>query len=406
MNWKLIRIIDSLAGIPLIRLISLFVRPRRSGTLRSADGSPQKILLVKFWGIGNIFMMIPSIRALQDTFPKAEFDFLTLENNRDALTTLKLFNRITTIDTSSVLKFFGSWKAAVNDLTAARYDIAIDFDQFARFSALITFQAGAHRSIGFSTIGQHRHHLYSSTVEYDDHMHITRSFYSLVAAAGVRHPFSVEIRLDNMDTLRSIGMRLLQDHGISRNKLIAVMHIGTSHNFKERRWSPAQYAALADLLAERFGMLIVMTGLPDETILIAEAKQHLKHARQVLDLGGRLSFSDYFALMSVADLVISADTATVHIASAVNTPAVGFYGPNTPHLYGPWRANGLALYSGFDCSPCITNFNGKIHTCRHPEGRGACMNAITVERAFKEIEDHYLRARAPWLLQKLKESPV
>lgn len=404
MNWKLIRIIDFCLGIPLIRLISLLLPAKRSGTPRPAEIPPKKILLVKFWGIGNIFMLLPSIQALYDTFPEAEIDLLTLGHNRDAVTSLGIFNRIIAIDTESVFTFFSSWKTAVDNLSTAGYDLAVDFDQFSRFSSLITFQAGAHNSIGFSTQGQHRHHLYSCTVEYDDHVHITRSFYSLAAAAGVKHPFSVEIDLDNRDTLRSNGMQLLQDHGISRKALITVMHIGTSHNFKERRWSPSQYAALADLLAERFGMLIVMTGLPDETILIAEAKEHLKHAGQVLDLGGQLSFSDYYALISVADLVVSADTATIHIASAVNTPAVGFYGPNTPHLYGPWRANGLSLYAGFDCSPCITNFNGKIHTCRHPAGRGACMTAITVEMAFTSIENRYLLPEAPWRLNKLKET--
>ena len=405
MNWKLIRIIDSFLGIPLIRLISAFLPARNKTASRPAETSPKKILLVKFWGIGNLFMLLPSIQALHESFPGAEIDFLTLENNREALNTIGALNRITAIDTGSAFKFLRSWKAALATLAATGYDLAIDFEQFAHFSALITFQARVPKTIGFATRGQHRHHLYSCAVEYDNHIHITRSFYSLAAAAGVKCPFSAEVHLGSLNALQSKGTGLLLAHGINRKEPLVVMHIGTSDNFKERRWPPLHYAALIDLLAGRYGMRVVMTGLPDEAFLIAETRKHLKNTGRAIDLGGQLSFTDYCALITVADLVISADTATIHIASAVNIPVVGLYGPNSPHLYGPWGKNGLALYAGFDCSPCITNFNSKINTCRHPDGRGACMNAISPETAFKAIEEHYLLHGAPWLLEKLKESP-
>lgn len=403
MNWKLIRLIDSFLGIPLIFVISVLRPGWNRTTRRPSDFPPKKILLVKFWGIGNVFMLLPSIQALHKTFPEAEIDFLTLESNREALKALGVVNRITAIDTGSVFSFFYSWRAAARSLSSSGYDLVIDFEQFARFSALMVFQSGATESIGFATRGQHRHSLFTRSMEYDNHVHITRSFYSLAEVAGVTLPFSGIVHLENLETLRSNGGRLLRSHNIDVKEIIVVMHIGTSDNFKERRWPPPYYAALADLLAGGYGVRIVMTGLPDETFLISETGQHLKHPGRVIDLGGQLSFHEYFALITVADLAISADTAAVHMASAVNTPVVGLYGPNTPDLYGPWGANSLALYAGFECSPCITNFNSKINTCRHPDGRGACMSAISVETAFKSIEDHFLLSKAPWLLNKLKE---
>src|SRR5512140_2582439 len=102
MNWKLIRIIDSVLGIPLIRLLSIILPARINGMPRPSAPPPKKVLLVKFWGIGNMFMLLPSMRAIQDTFPDAEIDFLTLENNREALNTLGVVSRITTIDTRNV----------------------------------------------------------------------------------------------------------------------------------------------------------------------------------------------------------------------------------------------------------------------------------------------------------------
>jgi heptosyltransferase-3 len=395
MNWKLIRIIDSVLGILIIRLFSILFSVQLSRASRKIDLLPKRILLIKFWGIGNIFMMLPSVEALQHTYPGVEIDVLTLKNNREAVHTLDLFKQVTTIDTSSIGNFIHSWKHSLETLTANRYDLAIDFDQFSRFSALMVFLSGAARSIGFSTKGQHRHHLYTRTVEYDDHIHITRSFYALVTAAGVTTPFSSEVQLPSFETLQSKGMNLLDTYGFNRDEPLVVMHIGTSENSRERRWPPPNYAALADLLTSRHGMQIAMTGLPDEAFLIAETQQHLKHTEKIVDLGGKLIFTEFCALITVADLVISADTATIHIASAIRVPVVGLYGPNSPHLYGPWGTTCLALYAGFDCSPCITNFNGKINTCRHPNGRGACMAALTVDNVYAAIDKTYLCLDAP-----------
>lgn len=404
MNWKLVRIIDSLLGIPLIRLISLFlsVGNRRPG--QTASVSPKKLLLIKFWGIGNIFMLLPSIRALRETFPEASIDFLTLESNREALSSLGVVDNITTIDTGSIYNFFSTWRAAAGTLAAVRYDLAIDFEQFARFAALVAFQSGAHRTIGFKTYGQHRHHLFTDPVPYNDSAHIVRSFYALTEQAGVQEPFTPFSTLPSVKVLKTRGRSILSNHGIPSSSPLVILHVGTSRNFRERRWPPQRYAELAELLADRYGFRIILTGLPEEAHLTRRTLLQMKSAGMMAyDLGGQLSFSDYFALITVADLVISADTSAIHMASAVNTPVVGLYGPNTPRLYGPWGENGLSLYADFACSPCITNYNAKDNICRHADGRGACMKALSVDAAFKAIEEHYLLREAPWRLNKLKE---
>ena len=385
MNWKLIRLIDRFIGIPLVWISRLFVATKR----RHVGMPPKRILLIKFWGIGNLFMLLPSIQALRETWPDAVIDFLTLENNRDAMAMTGSIDNIYSINTSSPLTLLKSWWHSVTLLNKNRYDLVIDFEQFARFSALVTFQIGTGQTIGFSTRGQHRHTLYTDPVEYDNYIHITQSFYHLVEQAGIRRPFTPEVKLGRAETIRHNGIELLTKHKIPAEATIVVMHIGTSDNFCERRWQPERYGKLSDLLSQNYGIHLVLTGLPDEMYLIKETLSNTKHKQSVTNLGGKLSFKDYFELIAVADLVISADTAAVHIASALNIPVIGLYGPNSPHLYGPWGNNGLALYASFDCSPCITNFNSKINICRHPAGRGACMMALTVTDVFSALRTNY-----------------
>lgn len=401
MNWKLIRILDASIGILILWYLRCLSRSRPHKKCRQVDTTDRRMLLIKFWGIGNLVMLLPTIKALRATWPDTAIDFLTLESNREALTMTEAVNNIVTIDTNSLVNFMQSWGSSIDILRQNRYDLVIDFEQFARFSALVTYQIGALRSIGFQTHRQHRHHLYSNVVVYDNDIHITRSFYALAEKAGVTIPFSAELQLNSLKMLQERGRLFLANINIAPETAVVIMHIGTSDNFRERRWIPQRYAALAELLTEKYNMKVVMTGLPNEVHLISAVKQQLKSAALVTDLGGQLPFEDYFAIIAGADLVISADTAAVHLASAMNIPVVGLYGPNSPHLYGPWGKNGLAIYAGFNCSPCITNFNSKINTCRHPSGRGACMQALSVNDVFSQIEKTYLAPEAPYRLAGL-----
>lgn len=401
MNWKFIRIIDTCIGIPLL-LANSFTRRLPGRHSASPPGAVRRLLLIKFWGIGNIFMLLPAIEALREAYPDATIDFLTLDSNRDALTVVGAVDNVVTITTASLSRFLTSWRRAVTLLKRNRYDISIDFEQFARFSALVSGQIGARERIGFSTKGQHRSRLFSRVVPYDNTVHVTRSFFSLAAAAGAApcHP-PAESTLRERNDLRKRGREFLLAKGVRPEDLCVVVHIGTSENFRERRWLPERYAALADLLMAEYRTRVIFTGLAEEAFLISETVGYLRQPRAAIDLSGQLPFTRYLSLIAAADMVISADTAAVHLASALDTPVAGLYGPNTPHLYGPWGEKGLAVYEGFECSPCITNFNAKLHTCRHPAGKGACMHAIEVADVYTAIRRHYLDPAAPFRLAKL-----
>lgn len=85
--------------------------------------------------------------------------------------------------------------------------------------------------------------------------------------------------------------------------------------------------------------------------------------------------------------MVSNDTGPVHLAAAVRTPVVAFYGPNTPRLYGPLGDDHRALYRPLPCSPCLTNQNGKSSRCQLP----LCIRRIAVDEAWLAV--HELLAR-------------
>ena len=390
MNWKLIRVIDAYAGIPLVYVLAGLRRVFSRTARRRAEPLVRTILLVKFWGIGNLFMMLPSVAALRRTYPCASIDLLTLESSRKAAECTNAFDRIATVNTRGVLDFLRTTGEVITALRHRQYDVIVDFEQFARFSALCIASIGAKRSIGFRTAGQHRDILYAQPVPYDNTIHITRSYRSLAMAAGAAAgPIETSglffpPSAGENECATGVRARL----GIGADPYV-IFHVGTSDNFLERRWPAADYASFANLLAENRGVRIVLTGLAEEGFIAAEIMGLVSKHDRTVNASGSVSFQEYFELIRWSRLVVSADTAAVHIASAIGVPVVGLYGPNTPQLYGPWGERGLAVYRQLSCSPCITNFNAKTHNCRHPEGKGACMKKIGADEVYQMIEENY-----------------
>ena len=103
-------------------------------------------------------------------------------------------------------------------------------------------------------------------------------------------------------------------------------------------------------------------------------------------------FSDikaFIELLARVDLLVTNDTAPAHIGSALETPLIAFYGPNTPELYGPLHAKSRIFYNRLPCSPCLTNMNAKTSRCRIP----SCILKIKPEEVFQAAEELLFEGR-------------
>ncbi len=401
MNWKLVRWIDIYIGIPLVYLIFLIKKIFRFSNLPSEVY--KNILFIKFWGIGNIIMILPTASALKKKYEKVNIDLLTLTSNKDASRSAGIFRNIYTIDTAHIIKFLITSIKTFKVLIKRDYDVIVDFEQFARFSALWCALVGRKKTVGFNTKGQHRSILYTHTTVYRNDIHITKSFYSLVELLGIDstddiEPFPLNCQEQSIKTVKGI----LSREGISLQEVIVIFHVGTSKNFMLRRWPLEYFAELSERLINSFSVKIIFTGLVEERALVERVFAMIKNKERVTNLSGKLNFEEFISLIKLSDLVVSADTAPIHIATSLGVPVVGLYGPNTPFLYGPWGKKSIWFYKQLKCAPCITNYNAKINRCRHPDGQGACMRKISPDEVFLGIVANYFDEEAPFRLEKLK----
>jgi len=376
MDIDKIRIIDYYIGIPIIQFLRLFKIKKKE-----LKNKPKKILLIKFFGIGNLVMSSPVFYHIKNKYPNAEIHYLTLKNNEDVLKCYKKYvDKIKYIDIKDNI-ILATLKL-INDLRKENYDVIIDLDQFSRYSAIISFLINKNFSIGFKTRGAYRHYLYDHIIEYMGNKHIVEEFLDLLEPLGIKPNKNIKlIPLETDNTSKKKVDEFLTKHGFIDKKIIGI-HTGTSENAPQRKWP--YFKELIEKILLETDCYIVLTAGPKEYSecdnLINSLNVDEKYKERIIVSKG-ISLKELPELIKRFVLYISNDTGPLHIAAAQGVFVIGLYGPNTPKLYGPYTKNCYVFYKNLPCSPCITNFNNKKTTCKNP----ICMKKISVDEVFNKI---------------------
>ena len=98
----------------------------------------------------------------------------------------------------------------------------------------------------------------------------------------------------------------------------------------------------------------------------------------MLNMLGKTTLQEVGALIESCDVVVTADTGSLHIALALNKPVVALFGPTDPKLWGPLTGNFKVLVNDeLDCLGC------RKRRCPKPDQY--CMSGIDSVRVKKAI---------------------
>ena len=406
MDLTVARYIDKWVGLLVCAVLFAFERatgglrgrpvpPRRATTppplTPRPRPAPRRILAIKFYGLGNVVMLLRVVQALRRRHPEAEIDFLTLEGgNVVLLERCPAVRRIHTLSVRGLGPLIASALRVIPALRRGRYDVVIDFEQFAKISAILAYLSGARERIGFATDGQHREGLFTTRVVYTDSEHMAHIFHRLTRPLDVSPELpAADIRISDAEQARIAAD--VHAWGASGRPLVA-MHVGSGPNFYAtplKRWEPASFAAVADGLVEHHGAVVVLTGAgPEERALVTEVRGRMR--RDAVDACDRFTVPELAAFLARVTFLVANDTAVIHHAAALGTPVVALFGPTAPLHYGPGGPIDLIFYRDLYCSPCLTNYNLKMSRCRDP----VCMRGIAPGSVLEAIATHYLGPHA------------
>lgn len=333
----------------------------------------KKILIISVNWIGDVLFTTPFIKAVREAHPDSHIACLIHPRCAGMLDPNPRIDELILYDEEGVHGSIAGKMQLVSELKNKAFDTAFILHRsFTR--ALITYLAGIKERIGYAT--KNRSLLLTLAVkEPPADTHKVEYFLGLARSAGIGskgmpgYEFYVEDRDRKFisDTLRGRG---LQD----TDKFVVLCPGG---NWDPKRWPGENFASLGDMLAEKLGLKIVISGAAKDSEL-ADSISRKMRVKPIITCGAT-SLSTLGALFEKANLVIANDTGPMHLAVAAGAKTIALFGPTSPAITGPYGKGNYRIISkhGSCDIPCYDL------SCKD----NRCMRAITVDEVFRAAEE-------------------
>jgi len=209
---------------------------------------------------------------------------------------------------------------------------------------------------------------------------------ALAKSLGVdAEDYAVE-HLDIPDLVLGDVSTKLREMGVLPEQRLVCVNVNTGPLSPERRWAEENFVKLIKQILWEFpDVTVVLIGARADAPVVTDLHGFFDSEEQarVINVAGRFDLLELCGLFNLSDLLITNDSGPLHLAEALRTRTVSFFGPETPLLYGPAGNNHLVFYKGIYCSPCLNVQNQKKAPCN---GNNVCMKLITVDEVFASVK--------------------
>jgi heptosyltransferase-2 len=277
----------------------------------------KRILIIQTAFLGDVILSTSLIKALRQLFPDSVISFLLIPETEKVLENNPHLNEVLVYDKRKKRGMGGLLKIA-SEIRKREFDLAVIPHRSLRSAALaylsrIPERIGFDRSAGAA--------LLSRKVPYNPDVHEVDRNVSLLS------PFEVEVKDRSPELFPSAedfaGVRkLLADSGISQGDRIVCVAPGSV--WATKRWLPERFAEVSQLIIKEAKAKVVFLGSEDDRVL-CESIADLMTERPLI-LAGKSDILQSAAMISLGKVLLSNDSAPVHITSAMRKPVVAIFG--------------------------------------------------------------------------------
>lgn len=311
-------------------------------------------LLIQLKRIGDLVVTTPAIVALRTQFPDAKIT-LAISSECAALSPA-----LPGVDEVIVLRRGLTDLGAYLSILRRRFDVCVDFTRNDR-SAGLTFLSRAAKRIVSQRVQRRSPWRRKAYNEFVDHrmrdMHTADYNLSLLEPLGIENA-STELRLDLPNEAHERANDLRRQAKIDNN--FAIFHPGSAR--PEKFWEPERWAEVIEQVRFRWNLDCVLTGGTSrmEQRHLGRIEANLARPNEnvfggsIVDLSGKTELLTLAALIQQARLLVTVDSAPLHLAAAMKTPQVILFGPTNPFHWRPRHSPAIVLQG--DSTAPVTKF--------------------------------------------------
>jgi lipopolysaccharide heptosyltransferase II len=340
----------------------------------------RNILAIRLDNLGDVLMTTPAIAALKAAVPGRRVTLLASSIGAEAAAYIPGLDGVMRYDApwmKSVPRAGAHFEGAmIRHLAAGRFDAAIVFTvctQSPLPAATLAYLAGI--PLRLARCRENPYRLLTHWLPEDDGSgfatHEVERQLALAAAAGAP-PAQRRLQFAVPAEARATAEAALDAAGVDGDAPWLVLHPGASA--PSRRYPPELFARAAQLLAQRHGARVVVTGDVSERPLAQGIAAMVPGA---VSLAGRLALAELAALIERAPVLLVNNTGPAHLAAAVGTPVVALYALTNPQ-HTPWAVPHRVLSHDVPCRNCLKS------VC--PEGHHHCLVRVAPETVAAAVE--------------------
>jgi heptosyltransferase-2 len=334
-----------------------------------------RVLLIQTAFPGDVILTLPLVQSLKRVYPATPVDVLVTPLASELLAHHPAIHEVLIYDKRGKDSGIPGFLRMVRLLRLQCYSVAFVPHRSFR-SAMLARMAQIPVRIGFDKSAGRR--LFTDIVHYDPSLHETGRNLSLLKnfiPPEERERFPA-LYPDEGD--RRYVDDLLQQNGVVPGTTL--IGIAPGSVWPTKRWPEAYFIDLIKLLADKTDMFVLIGGKGDID-LCGKIKNESRSPR-VVSTAGECTFLQSAEVIRRCRLMVSNDSAPMHIGTAMGTPVVALFGPTVPDFgFGPLREVDTVIeVEDLSCRPC-TIHGGK----RCPIRTFDCMLKLSPERVVQTV---------------------
>ncbi|MBI4707419.1 MAG: lipopolysaccharide heptosyltransferase II [Candidatus Omnitrophica bacterium] len=320
-----------------------------------------KILFVTLSNIGDVFLTLPALDLLREKFPDSKVTVISGKRTAEIFENNPLIAKLIIYDKKSGIT---DKIRLLLELKKERFDLVVDL----RNSFFGMFLPAKYKS-KFSVPKNIRHmrdkHLYKLKI---------KSIERKSKSQGLELNTGGKSLCLSAEDEKYIAEILKKNNIAPEDKIIVIAAGGRSHT---KRWPKEKFAELAGRIGKNLKAKIILAGDKDEVAINKYISEHSECP--VVDLSAKTNLAQLGCLLKKAQLLVTNDSASLHLASYLNVPVAAIFGPTNDAKYGPWSENSVVIKKEIFCRPC------EKAQCRF--GTLECLSLIKVDDVFRAVKN-------------------
>jgi heptosyltransferase II len=329
-----------------------------------------RILVFHTAFIGDIILMLPMIQSLKRCFPDAFLGVVTVPLSAEVLKGHPAVDEVIVYDKRGADRGVRGFSRVVRRIKDQHFDVALIPHRSMR-SALACWRSGIPQRIGFSTSAGR--FLLTSAVRYEPLIHETlRNLRLAQALPGCDG--SEELPRIWPSVADAARIDSILEHRFGPGAARKLVALAPGSVWATKRWPQEYYARLASTLADEDVAVVLIGGREDAYLCASIART--AGGRGIFTTAGDLSLLESAELIRRCAVLVTNDSAPLHLGVAVETPVVALFGPTVPRFgFAPLGKHDIVVeQNDLTCRPCSIHGGTKC-----PIGTFDCMRRMSPE---------------------------